>query len=177
MFQVILYKEDITVYQLAGFRLRFSPNFSDPTLKAANSKNYTWTVDDLGNVSTYKWRGPAGTPETFYSYYKNLITPLVITKSHHSLIRYTAQRSNSGEFISGTAILRVGGKPKYNTIPIMKAPKRLRMHQSAINWCTLQYTAHAHCKIVYNLIKNEAVQIRESYFKKTSILTCKILGK
>ena len=110
--QVTLYKENITVYHLAGFRLRFNPNFSDPTLKAAKSESYTWTVDDLGNVSTYKWPRRAATPETFSTFYRNFITPLETTKSHHSLIRYTAQRSNFGEFISGTAILRFGGKPK-----------------------------------------------------------------
>ena len=110
--KVILYKKNITVYQLAGFRLRFIPNYSDPTLIAINSYNYTWTVDDLGKVSTYKWPRPAASSKTFYAYYKNFITPLVITKFHHSLIRYTAQQSNFGEFVSGTAILRFGGKPK-----------------------------------------------------------------
>ncbi|XP_062500417.1 uncharacterized protein LOC134177657 [Corticium candelabrum] len=109
--QVILNKENITVYQLAGFRLRFRPNYSDPTLRALASNDYTWTVDDLGKVSTYKWPGSAPTPEMFSAYYRTLVTPLVITKFHHSLIRYTIRRSNSGKYFSETAILRVGARP------------------------------------------------------------------
>ncbi len=121
-----MYKENITVYQLVGLRLRMYPNFSDVTLNSATATNYTWTVDDLGKVSTYKWLGRARVSRTmFFRYYRYLMTPFVITKSNDLLIWYTAQRSNSGKFYSGTAILRVGGKSSSTTIQIneiMKTP-------------------------------------------------------
>ena len=110
--KITLYKKNITVYQLAGSLLYFTPNLSDVSLNEAPSKKYTWIANIYGNNYIYKWQKAGGRPDqrVFYVRYKTLYTTWISESHDGARIKYEAGMKKSKKFVSATATLHIGGK-------------------------------------------------------------------
>ena len=112
--EVILYKENITVYKLIGSDIIFTPNMSDVRLQNLGSRKYKWHEWNGKANFVLEWgKDPVLSEETklhFRAYYKQLRSSVITKEFDGARLRYTARMNDNTSFHSGTATLHVAGK-------------------------------------------------------------------